>query len=332
MTLEERITALMKSGFTHRQAAFLATVLLTSGVCVQRQYCAFAGISHGQVVRDFFAELINRRYATPHRCNKRDAQIFHVHHKALYRAIGEEDNRNRRATSIARAVERLMVLDAVLLHQDITWLATEREKVAYCTDRRQVPLSDLPALTFRSGTSETIRYFPHKLPIGIARGTRDITLLFVATSTTAQSFDRFLADHRRLLQRLFPWRILLVLPRTSASAETPHREVFSDFCAPPLRPALVDELRWYFQARRESELRPMAPTSHDALRLQKARRAFGAPQFFAAYRQWCREGNASLNHLMSPAFHEALQQNTARLDALVLPHTYGWLSNVVDTA
>ena len=51
----------------------------------------------------------------------------------MYEAIGEPDNRHRRPLPLSRAVERLMVLDAVLGQRDLQWLATEREKVAYFT-------------------------------------------------------------------------------------------------------------------------------------------------------------------------------------------------------
>jgi hypothetical protein len=40
-------------GLTDRQARFLVTVMLHSGVFVGREYAAFAGITHGQKVHDF---------------------------------------------------------------------------------------------------------------------------------------------------------------------------------------------------------------------------------------------------------------------------------------
>ena len=52
-------------------------------------------------------------------------RAYHVHYKPLYRAIGEPNNRHRRPTTLARAIERLMLLDAVR-DSDRTWLATER--------------------------------------------------------------------------------------------------------------------------------------------------------------------------------------------------------------
>jgi predicted site-specific integrase-resolvase len=50
--------------FAQRQARFLVTVMLHSGVCLLRQYTAFAGIVHGQKTRKFFAKLVKHRYAT----------------------------------------------------------------------------------------------------------------------------------------------------------------------------------------------------------------------------------------------------------------------------
>ena len=63
MTVEERVTAVAEFGFTQRQARFLAIVLRHAGVCLLRQYSAFAGIVHGQKTRAFFRKLVSRRHA-----------------------------------------------------------------------------------------------------------------------------------------------------------------------------------------------------------------------------------------------------------------------------
>ena len=57
----ELVKILVRSGLTERQAGFLATVILHSGVFVGRQYAAFAGITHGQKVHDFIEKLLIRR-------------------------------------------------------------------------------------------------------------------------------------------------------------------------------------------------------------------------------------------------------------------------------
>ena len=47
MTWDERVKAIADHGFTERQAGFLVTVMLHSGVCLGRHYSAFARITHG---------------------------------------------------------------------------------------------------------------------------------------------------------------------------------------------------------------------------------------------------------------------------------------------
>jgi len=124
-----RIQALMDLGFSQRHARFLVHVLVFSGVFIERQYRAFAGVAHGQKTHDFLAKLVDGGYATPitpgalHR-----GRLFHVQYKPLYEAIGEPNNRHRRPASLGRFVERLMLLDAVLADRRHGWLGTERDK------------------------------------------------------------------------------------------------------------------------------------------------------------------------------------------------------------
>ena len=44
----ERTHAVAAFGWTDRQARFLVNVMINAGVFVERQYCAFASIAHGQ--------------------------------------------------------------------------------------------------------------------------------------------------------------------------------------------------------------------------------------------------------------------------------------------
>ena len=47
MTYEDRVAAVAKIGFTERQARFLVTVLLHSGVFLGLQYCTHARMTRG---------------------------------------------------------------------------------------------------------------------------------------------------------------------------------------------------------------------------------------------------------------------------------------------
>ena len=129
--------------------------------------------------RDFSHDLVAKRHATGYPCARRGARVYHVHAKRLYDAIGEPNNRHRRPMALGRAIERLMVLDAVLADPQVTWLATEHDKLAYFTLTAQLRLDELPQLVFRNDTSQTVRYFPDKLPIGLHSDGRTHVFLYV---------------------------------------------------------------------------------------------------------------------------------------------------------
>ena len=77
-----RTDAIASFGLTERQTRFLLQVLLHSGAFVERQYCSFAGIVHGQKSTDFIKALVERRFATPILTGKlHRGRMFHVHYK-----------------------------------------------------------------------------------------------------------------------------------------------------------------------------------------------------------------------------------------------------------
>src|SRR6202022_3212811 len=92
----DRGDAVAAFGFTERQARFLVRVLVHAGVFLERQYCTFSGVVHGQKSHDFLAKLVGRGYATaitPGALHR--GRLFHVQYKPLYEAIGEPNNRHR---------------------------------------------------------------------------------------------------------------------------------------------------------------------------------------------------------------------------------------------
>lgn len=68
MSADDRVHAVMKFGFTERQARFLALVMRHAGVCVPRQYATFVGTAYGQKVNAFFAKLVGLGFATACGC------------------------------------------------------------------------------------------------------------------------------------------------------------------------------------------------------------------------------------------------------------------------
>ncbi len=325
MTWEERVGQVASLGFTDRQAGFLATVMFHAGVCVGRQYCTYAGMQYGGAMQDFFASLVARRYATLYRCGGRWARLYHLHHKGLYRAIGDVENRFRRPTGLPRAVERLMLLDAVLADRGRTWLGTERDKRLYFTLKRRIPRDALPSLTFRAEDSETVRCFAEKLPIGLDPDGRTHVFLYLLTQDVPIDFRAFLERHAELFRALPAWTIRLVVPSHKTRLISLYQAAFREQLTSPLRPLVLEELRWYFQARRA---RPKG--NHE--RFDQAVRAFSPPRFRALYKAWLEHGEPVLRATLSTALQDAVARGTGRFEWQVLPHRYLHLLSLVGTA
>lgn len=329
----ERVRAVSAFGFTERQARFLVTVMLHAGVFVERQYCAFAGISHGQKTHDFLVRLVGRRYATaitPGRLHR--GRLFHVHYRPLYAAIDEPDNRHRKHRSLGRMVERLMILDAVLADGDYTWLATEHDKIAYFTLSLGTRLQrhEYPHLAFGEGAKKVVRYFPDKLPIGVDRnGGRRHLFVYLVTDDVPVDFRMFLLRHGELLRAVPEWTIRLLVPGPLRRAVPLYERALREELANPLSPATVEELRWFFRERGKAA--QAGPSPADS-RFREARRAFGAPRFRGLYRAWQQHGDPVLWAAQSPVLRDRLARDEGRVEIVCLSRQYLHLSPLVATA
>ncbi len=307
--LEDSVKAVSEFGFKDRQARFLVTVMRYAGVCVPRQFATFAGIAYGHKTGVFFHRLVARRYASPCGCVHNRARVYHVHHKGLYRAVGETDSPLRRPMPVPRVIERLMVLDVVIDHHEIPWLATAGEKVAHMAALTRVAPEELPRLTSRTKSTKTVRLFPDRLPIGLHPEGRAI-LVFPAVGPTPQEFRVFLQRHAGLLRRLPAWTVLAVLPPHLAGMDRACLQVAQQELGLPLRPATFDELNWYFERRRASTLGALDPVDEE--RYQTARRAFRTPRFDALYRAWLREGDTVLESVRVSTLANAIASGAAK--------------------
>ena len=88
-------------------------------------------------------------------------------------------------------------------------------------------------------------------------------------------------------------------PAALATAETAHRHVIADFCAPPLRPAVVEEFRWFCDVRRALGHGRTPHVDVDLARFARARRAFGARASTPRIGM-VPGGDVSLHRLLSP--------------------------------
>jgi hypothetical protein len=202
----ERVNAIASFGFTERQARFLTNVLLHSGVFVERQYCSFASIVHGQKSTDFIKTLVERRFATPIATGKlHRGRMFHVHYKPLWAAVGEPDNRFRKPAAPGRMIERVMLLDAVLDDQRCTWLGPAIDKRRHFMRHLESRLEarEYPHLTFGDGPERAMRYFPDKFPIGVLPELDSHVFVYLVTHPSPMDFRLFLLRHVALFRVLF---------------------------------------------------------------------------------------------------------------------------------
>jgi hypothetical protein len=326
----DRIERVKGMGFTDRQARFLVTVMLHSGVCIQRQYCASARLVHGAKTRGFFHDLVQRRYATAHPCARAGGRLYHIRHKRLYAAIGQAENRNRRGMSLARAVERLIVLDAVLSARQTTWLATAEDKLAYFGRTTRLRPDEMPLLVFQNQRGRTVRYFPDRLPIGVHADQETHEFVYLVDRHVPVDFRPFLYRHARLLSVLPGWVIHLVVPPHLEEAAVPFRRACEEELGTRMAPSTVDELRWYFSKRRELAAHPGARVDQE--RFWRARRAFGGTRYQVLYRHWLTGGEPLLDSLDSPVLPDALARGIGRIDSHVVTRRYLHLTPLVGTA
>lgn len=327
MTAQERVHAVADYGFTERQARFLVLVMRHAGLCVKRQYAAFAGIANGgERCNAFFEKLVRRGYAVASDCVHNRARLYHVHHKPLYHSIGDPESRYRRPVPARRAAERLMRLDAALTSPDLDWLTTKSEKVVYLTTRMAPVSSEQPLGATAQDGAGLANQFPGTFPIGVD-STGHLVLLYLATVPWTDDFRTFLVGHTALFRATPRWTLRLVFPQPLQRAYPDHETVVREELESPLHADTIYDLKRYFFHRRRGTDLTTVPETLRAF-LQRCAQVFAGPRFSLLYRRWLIEHDAALTSV-SPVVPEALASGRARVECVVLPHTYQHLSPLV---
>jgi hypothetical protein len=328
----ERLQAVAAFGFTDRQARFLLEVLLHSGVFLERQYCQFAGIAHGQKTTNFIRSLVDRRLATPITPGKlHRGRMFHLHYKPLWTALDEADSRFRKRAAPGRMIERVMLLDAVLDDPALKWIGPSIDKRSLFIRAIGEKLSwlEFPRVQFGSGASVTNRYFPDKLPIGVHPEFHDRPVfLYLVSRPSPWDFRLFLLRHIPLLQVLSHWTIRLLFPRPLAKARHAHLHAVREHLATTLdgNAGRLDEL--FRERLRLSQPNPEPPSQ----RYGNASVAFDRPRFRAIYQQWLTDPKRTIEMADSRALAIALERGLGRIECVDLTRQYLHLSPLVDVA
>jgi hypothetical protein len=324
---QERVQAVADYGFTERQARFLVLVMRHAGLCVKRQYAAFAGIANGgEKGNAFFDKLVRRRFAVATDCIHNRAQLYHVHHKPLYHAIGEPDSRYRRAVPARSVADRLMRLDAAIMSGDLEWLTTRSDKLAYLQARTAHEASEQSADATPQPAAEPVGQLPGTFPIGVDPGGR-VVLLYLATMPWTDDFRTFLVAHTAWLRVAPAWTVRVMCPQPLRRAIAAYQSVAHEELARPLQAQTIADLKHYFfHRRRGTDLNAIPATLRGIL--TRYAEVFGGPRFTHLYRRWLTEQDAALTPI-PPVIPEALTAGRAQIECVVLPHTYQHLSPLV---
>jgi hypothetical protein len=328
MTHQERVQAVIDFGFTERQARFVVLVLRHAGVCVPRQYASFGCIANGgRRCNAFFDRLVRRGYAHEVGCVHNRARLYHLHHKPLYHATGEATSTYRRRVSPRLAVERLMMLDAVLPISNLEWFTTASEKGAYVASLSTATGSDGSRQQRDGIASANGPRFASTFPIGREPDGR-VVLVYLVTEVWPERFRRFLQDHAPLLRLAPTWTLRLVFPRPLDGVYDTYQAVIRDELESPIHAGTIHELQRYFEQRRQAahttaRQRVQWASNTGPMFLQTAR-------FDALYSRWLRQGDAVFEGPSSPIIAEALSNGHGRVESVVLPHSYRHLSPLVD--
>ena len=319
MTDAERVRSLQRLGYTKREAAFFSLVALHSGYFLRRQYQAFAGY-RGRVEERFLdrAESAGHIRVTvyPNR-----TEVYHVFARAIYRAIGDEDNRNRRPRPVFSIKAKLMALDFVLAHPAAQFLATEREKLKYFCGHRAVDRALLPGKTYSasSPSGQTRRYFIEKYPIYLD-SLDDANAPFASFCYADEGvlsnsgFTSFLKRYGPLFAALARFRLVYV-----AAEHKPFRRAerafdrFTEALANPEAATPSGPMGEYFRLRHLLETRQYGQLNKSKLdRLRDLSQRFQHPATESRFQNWAKVVAA-----MGRGVHV-----DARFEAYRLPHSY----------
>lgn len=325
MTPEERVSAVAQFGFSERQARFLVTVMRHAGICVPRQYATFAGVANGgQKTNAFFEKLVARGYASACPCIHNRARLYHVHHRPLYRALGEPESRYRRPVAARDVRDRLRILDGILASPEVVWLASADEKAHHLATLWPAAGTEvLPHVTLGNGDSRRVRLFPDRLPIGIDQTGR-VVLLYLVTAVVNDEFSGFLQRHADLLRVVSGWTLRLLFFKALGECGAAFGQAVHDELASPLSAAEIAELTSYFGQVREAAIRRTWLPS-DA-RLRRLHEAFDTARYRVLYRRWLSDGDAALEVVSSDVIKAAMERGAGRVECVSIPHSYGHLS------
>jgi hypothetical protein len=303
--------ALRTFGYSELESRFLLFVALHSGVFLRRHFLQFSGLQSGELITNLLKRLQKNRHCRLLRLSK-NASVYHLNSRAIYRATGHENLRHRRSHQVDYVKAKLLSLDYILENREFHYLPTEEEKVSFFTNVLNIPISDLPVKTYKTPNSraETHRYFVDKFPLYVTNLSSKGTVIHFSYVDpgpfgSVVNFVNHLRSYAGLFSHLQQFRFIYI---HQSSPKWKHAEpIFRTFVdsgfdlkAEDLQLPKYVQLRLVWENEQYEKL-----GSSELLFLNQARKKFSGARYEELYLKWKDEG------VLSPLSAESRDQKPA---------------------
>ncbi len=297
---QTQIDALRIFGYTEEEARFLCLVATHSGYFVARQFLGFTGARWGKRATRFCNKLRARQHARTYRLAQ-GGTVHHLFSRRIYRQIGHENLHNCREHELDYIHAHIAMLDFVLGHLDLRYLATEPGKVSYFSTELGIAAHHLPSKAFsgRHTVEPAIRYFVDCYPMfhpASSSEPRVVTFTYLqGAETNLVRFAHHLRMYLPLFRELPEFRFLFLAREDAHFAKA--CELFHDLVAIPLQPNPAEDLLRYFAIRKAWDLGNYTSlTEEDLIFRNLAKERFRGTRFERFYHAWkvARLGDAAI--------------------------------------
>ena len=313
------------------EAAFLCRAAKAGGYFLRRQFLDFTGHRMGQTVVSFTGRLVQSGHATVEVLG-RGTHVYHLSSRAVYLAARCEDiKRLRRRRPPSSVKTCLMVLDVLLAHPHVRFMARLDERVAW-VETVLMGAAYMPRRSFRARGDGpmTTKPFVERVMIGVpvdARASARAWFVYLeGGSAPTLGFAASLRKYQHLLSRVGKWRLTY-----AADAERHAQRARREFrhwagldqrerCT--LDPARVEVVLDYFRLRdTHAANRWQEFTTESFNRFLDLRDAFKG-EADGLYAHWRQQGDAVVWDTLTAADGVSVLTTPGTFEALVLSHAY----------
>src|SRR5712664_371401 len=299
---EFSLANLSSLGYTEDEARFLYVVATHSAYFSMRQFLQFTETKSGDKSMAFSQNLLGKGHATA-RSFLRNGLVYHLFSRIVYRAIGRENLRNRRAHSLEHIRTRLVTLDFVLAHLQYEYLETEDDKVNYFCQQLDIPKELLPRKRYSGAIHNrtTERYFVDKFPMFLSSGSFSppvVTFTFVDPGLgILDSFKTHLLAYGSLFEALSEVRLVYISPRP-AQFESARKAFLAATGRPPKKDPGDEVLRYFRLQKLWDERKYGKLTTDDMEFLHLSDKRYARHRCQRLYPSW-RDGIVSDDYVRS---------------------------------